>query len=149
VKRRPIGVGIIGGGLMGREIASAFARWRALVDVTIEPKLVGVADLNPAALENVVIIPTLEGAVLETNRPRIYGAFKMITGGIFEVGFPDLIQQMWAAFLMERESALGERFGCATPVEAVWSQQLFAAALESQTTGETISVSWHKVNRST
>jgi 3-hydroxyacyl-CoA dehydrogenase len=47
VKRRPIGVGIIGGGLMGREIASAFARWRALVDVTIEPKLVGVADLNP------------------------------------------------------------------------------------------------------
>jgi hypothetical protein len=26
VKRRPIGVGIIGGGLMGREIAGAFAR---------------------------------------------------------------------------------------------------------------------------
>jgi predicted dehydrogenase len=51
VKRRPIGVGIIGGGFMGREIASAFARWRALVDVSIEPKLVGVADLNPAALE--------------------------------------------------------------------------------------------------
>jgi hypothetical protein len=75
--------------------------------------------------------------------------FKTITGGIFEVGFPDIIQQMWAAFLMEREGALGERFGCATPVEAVWSQQLFAAALESQTTGETISVSWHKVNRST
>jgi hypothetical protein len=71
------------------------------------------------------------------------------TGGIFEVGFPDLIQQMWAAFLMEREGALGERFGCATPAEAVRSQQLFAAALESQTTGETISVSWHKVNRST
>jgi 3-hydroxyacyl-CoA dehydrogenase len=32
VKRRPIGIGIIGGGLMGREIASAFARWRALID---------------------------------------------------------------------------------------------------------------------
>jgi len=76
VKRRPIGVGLIGGGLMGREIASAFARWRALVDVTIEPKLVGVADLNPAALENVVVIRTLEGAVLETNRPRIYGALQ-------------------------------------------------------------------------
>jgi hypothetical protein len=26
VKRRPIGIGIFGGGLMGREIASAFAR---------------------------------------------------------------------------------------------------------------------------
>jgi predicted dehydrogenase len=51
VKRRQIGIGIVGGGLMGRESASAFARWRALIDVTVEPKLVGVADLNPAALE--------------------------------------------------------------------------------------------------
>ena len=51
MKRRPVGIGIIGGGLMGREIASAFARWRALTDVTVEPQLVGVADLNPAPLE--------------------------------------------------------------------------------------------------
>ena len=51
MKRRPVGIGIIGGGLMGRETASAFARWRALTDVTVEPQLVGVADLNPAALE--------------------------------------------------------------------------------------------------
>ena len=51
MKRRPVGIGIIGGGLMGRESASAFACWRALTDVTVEPQLVGVADLNPAALE--------------------------------------------------------------------------------------------------
>jgi Oxidoreductase family, NAD-binding Rossmann fold len=51
MKRRPVGIGIIGGGLMGRESASAFARWRTLTDVTVEPQLVGVADLNPAALE--------------------------------------------------------------------------------------------------
>jgi predicted dehydrogenase len=51
MKRRPVGIGIIGGGLMGRETASAFARWRALTDVTVEPQLVGVADLNPAPLE--------------------------------------------------------------------------------------------------
>ncbi len=57
--------------------------------------------------------------------------FKTITGGIFEVGFPDVIQQMWAAFLMEREALLGETFGCATPEEAVYAQQLYAAALES------------------
>jgi predicted dehydrogenase len=74
--------------------------------------------------------------------------FKTITGGIFEVGFPDLIQQMWAAFLMERENALGERFGCATPVEAVQSQRLFDAALQSQTTGETIEFSCSKVKTS-
>jgi predicted dehydrogenase len=71
--------------------------------------------------------------------------FKTITGGIFEVGFPDLIQQMWAAFLMEREGALGGRFGCATPAEAVQSQRIFAAALASQKKGEVVHLSWGSV----
>lgn len=66
--------------------------------------------------------------------------FKTITGGIFEVGFNDVIQQMWAAFLMEREGALGDRFGCATPAEAVQSQRIFAAALESQKEGRVVNV---------
>lgn len=58
--------------------------------------------------------------------------FKTITGGIFEVGFPDIIQQMWASFLMEREGLLGDRFACVTPTEAVYAQQIYAAALQSQ-----------------
>lgn len=62
--------------------------------------------------------------------------FKTVTGGIFEPGFPDVIQQMWAAFLMEREGKLEGRFGCATPEEAVQSQRIFAAALESQKLGK-------------
>ncbi|MEY3774743.1 MAG: hypothetical protein RLZZ129_1523, partial [Verrucomicrobiota bacterium] len=45
--------------------------------------------------------------------------FKTITGGIFEPGFPDILQQMWAAFIAERAGLLGGRFGCATPDEAV------------------------------
>lgn len=57
--------------------------------------------------------------------------FKAVTGGIFEPGFPDIIQQMWAAFLAERAGELGDRFGCATPAEAVASHEIFAAALES------------------
>lgn len=57
--------------------------------------------------------------------------FKTITGGIFEPGFPDVIQQMWAAFLVERENQLGNRFGCATPEEAVVSHEIFASALKS------------------
>lgn len=61
--------------------------------------------------------------------------FKTITGGIFEVGFPDVIQQMWAAYLMEREGLLGERFACATVEEAVFAQRLAAAALASQAGG--------------
>lgn len=57
--------------------------------------------------------------------------FPTVTGGIFEAGFPDVIQQMWAAFFSERDGRLGDRFGCATPEEAVASHEWFAAALES------------------
>jgi predicted dehydrogenase len=58
--------------------------------------------------------------------------FKTVTGGIFEPGFPDVIQQMWAAYLSERAGLLGDRFGCATPEEAVATHEIFAAALTSQ-----------------
>jgi predicted dehydrogenase len=58
--------------------------------------------------------------------------FKTITGQIFEPGFPDILMQMWAAFLAERAGMLGSRFGCATPDEAVAQHELWAAALASQ-----------------
>jgi len=58
--------------------------------------------------------------------------FKTVTGGIFEVGFADIIQQMWASYLAEREGILQDKFGCATVTEAVASQEIFAAALLSQ-----------------
>ena len=66
--------------------------------------------------------------------------FKTVTGGIFEPGFPDVIQQMWAAYLMEREGKLGDRFGCATPQEAVASHEIFAAALESHRESRAVSI---------
>jgi predicted dehydrogenase len=58
-------------------------------------------------------------------------AFPTVTGPIFEFGFADAILQMWAAYLAERAGALGGRFGCATPREALDSHRLFAAALRS------------------
>lgn len=57
--------------------------------------------------------------------------FQTITAHIFEVGTPDLLLQMWAAFVTERAGLLGDRFGCVTPDEAVASHELFAASLES------------------
>jgi predicted dehydrogenase len=69
--------------------------------------------------------------------------YPVITGGIFEVGFPDIMLQMWAAFL--HELTHGEpkaRFaGCVTPAEAARSHALFTAALESHRTGNTIGIS--------
>ena len=48
---KTVNVGIIGGGLMGREMASAFARWCALEDMPVQPQLVAVADLSDAVLK--------------------------------------------------------------------------------------------------
>ena len=58
-------------------------------------------------------------------------AFETVTGGIFEFGFPDSILQMLAAFSAERAGVLGDKFGMATPDEAVASHQVWAAALQS------------------
>ncbi|MGH3452224.1 MAG: Gfo/Idh/MocA family protein [Haloechinothrix sp.] len=43
-------VGIIGGGLMGKEIAAAIARWPALVDHPARPVLTAVCDIDPQVL---------------------------------------------------------------------------------------------------
>ncbi|QYM79646.1 Gfo/Idh/MocA family oxidoreductase [Horticoccus luteus] len=66
--------------------------------------------------------------------------FKTITGGIFEPGFPDLLQQMWAAFLAERAGKLEGRFGCATPAEAVAHHEIWTAALLSHVEQRVVSV---------
>jgi predicted dehydrogenase len=66
--------------------------------------------------------------------------FKAITGGIFEPGFPDILMQMWAAFLAERAGLLGGRFGCATPDEAVSQHELWAGALVSQRDQSVVSI---------
>ena len=57
--------------------------------------------------------------------------FPTVTGGIFEFGFSDAVLQMWAAFLAEREGALGDGFPCVTPEEALAAHRLFEAALRS------------------
>ena len=58
-------------------------------------------------------------------------AFATITGPIFEFGFADAILQMWASYLAERAGELGQRFGCATPAEALAAHRVFDAALRS------------------
>ena len=43
-------IGIVGGGLMGRELAAAIGRWAALDDHPVPPRLEAVCDTNPEAL---------------------------------------------------------------------------------------------------
>lgn len=72
--------------------------------------------------------------------------FPTITGSIFETGFPDIFQQMLAAFFLERAGLLGEGFGCVTPQEAVMSQEIFSAAGISHKLGKSIAIENQKID---
>ena len=50
MSERVVGVGIVGGGLMGREAASAAARWVHLADLGVRPRIVAVCDTSPEVL---------------------------------------------------------------------------------------------------
>lgn len=121
----------------------------AEVPMRIETKRLAPGEMNTWYIE---VLGTERGIRFSTKEPKTlwtferrggeqiwertdvgYGAsaFPSVTGGIFEAGFPDCFLQMWAAFVAEREGALGDRFGCTTPDEAVRSHELFAAALRS------------------
>lgn len=71
-------------------------------------------------------------------------AYPAITGGIFEFGFCDAVVQMWAAFCDELTHGpqMRQPFTCATPAEAAQTHVLFTAALESQQTGQTVTITW-------
>lgn len=120
------------------------------VPMRLEMKRLAPGATNTWSLE---VLGTEGGARFSTAEPKSYwefqrgkeqpwsridlgfgSVFPTITGGIFEPGFPDCFQQMWAAFAVERAGVLGQRFGCVTPAEAVASHRLFSAALRSHDT---------------
>jgi predicted dehydrogenase len=119
------------------------------VPLRIETKRLAPGEMNTGFIE---VLGTERGIRFSTKEPKTLwvfarrdgeqvwerydvgmgaSAFPVVTGPIFEAGFPDCFLQMWAAFAAEREGALGERFGCATPDEAVFAHELFDAALRS------------------
>ena len=67
------------------------------------------------------------------------GTWPTVTGGIFEFGFPDAILAMLASYFAERAGALGSRFACATPAEALASHQIVDAAMRSWDLGRPVS----------
>ncbi|HUR59993.1 MAG TPA: Gfo/Idh/MocA family oxidoreductase, partial [Opitutaceae bacterium] len=118
------------------------------VPMTLEMKRMAPTETNTWYLE---VLGTDRGARFSTKEPKTLWTYRRdkeqvwektdlgftmpfatITGAIFEPGFPDILQQMWAAFLAERAGQLGDRFGCATADEAVTSHEIWQAALESQ-----------------
>lgn len=68
--------------------------------------------------------------------------FPTITGGIFEFGFTDAIQQMWAAYVDELAGGTAGGFPCATPREAADHHAILTAALQAGTTGQAVPVAY-------
>ena len=68
--------------------------------------------------------------------------FPAITGGIFEFGFADAIQQMWAAFVDELSGGDARGFPCASPSEAQDHHQIMTAALASGKSGQVQNVEY-------
>ena len=62
---KKVNLGIIGGGLMGKEAASSFGRWFALNDFPVSVELKGVCDINPNVLSWYKTIPTVQ--LMTTN----------------------------------------------------------------------------------
>ena len=102
---------------------------------------------NPKQVRYLTYTPggSQEWRILETAYQTAYAT---ITGSIFEFGFSDAILQMWAAYCDELvHGAEGmvqygslQPLRCALPEETARSHQLFTAALESQRTGNTITL---------
>ena len=62
---KTVSVAIVGGGLMGREIAAALQRWPALIDHPVRPRLTAVCDINPVALDWFGQMPTVTKKVTD------------------------------------------------------------------------------------
>ena len=96
---------------------------------------------NPKQVELFSVVDVPGGAREQTWAGVDVGSqsvWPTVTGPNFESGFSDAILQMWAAFLAEREGALGDRFGCATGEEAALTHDLYRAAIRSHQAGEVV-----------
>ncbi len=65
MKKEFYNVGIIGGGLMGKEFASAAARWCHVTAETPTPRVVGISDPNPEARKWFEKLPELKYSVAD------------------------------------------------------------------------------------
>lgn len=93
---RTVNVGIVGGGLMGREIAAALRRWPALIDHPVLPRLTAVADINPKALDWFRSIDTVETFVTDYREllrdPNVDVVYIAVRHDLHEQMFIDTIR---------------------------------------------------------
>ena len=115
-----VGIGIVGAGLMGREIAAAIQRWPALIDHPVTPRVVAVADINPDALGWFDQIPSVTQKVTDYR--------EMLANPDVDVVYiavrHDLHEQLYVDTITAGKSLLAEKpFG----IDAAAADRILAA----------------------
>ncbi|MEO8377291.1 MAG: Gfo/Idh/MocA family oxidoreductase [Candidatus Sumerlaeota bacterium] len=104
--KRIINFGVIGCGLMGREFASAAARWLHLLDLDFEPRIVAVCDVNPKLVE--WFTSNVPSAKFNTANYRELLAEKDVEAVYCAVPH-NLHEQMYIDIIRARKHLLGEK----------------------------------------
>ena len=73
-------IGIIGGGLMGREAAACFGRWFALENFPVRAELVAVCDLRQELLDWFAQVPTVQ----------LYLRFRILCASLCSMSHPSI-----------------------------------------------------------
>jgi len=127
MSRKIIRFGIIGGGLMGREFASAAARWCHLAKMNVQPQIVAICDPSPAAREWFkdqvpsvrLFTADYEELLADPNIDAIYAAVPH-----------DLHAQVYVDVIKAGKHLLGEKpFG----IDLAANQKIMAAARDAKT----------------
>lgn len=105
-QRKVIRFGIIGLGLMGREFASAAARWCHLLDMDVVPQIVGICDTNDALFS--WFDDNFDGIRVRTNRYHDLLASEEIDAVYCAVPH-NLHQQMYIDIVQAGKHLLGEK----------------------------------------
>ncbi len=100
-----VNLGIVGGGLMGREIAAAIQRWPALIDHPVRPRVTAVADVNPAALAWFDEIDTVRAMVTDYQELLTDDALDVVYVAVRH----DLHEQIYGDVIRSGKSLLAEK----------------------------------------
>lgn len=102
---KTISVGIIGGGLMGKEVASAFGRWFVLNDFPVKPEIQAVCDIDEDTLSWYRQIPSIR--LLTTDYKEL---LSLETIDVVYVAVPHYFhQEFYLEVLRAGKDLLGEK----------------------------------------
>lgn len=97
MNKKKIRFGVIGSGLMGREFASAVARWCHLEDLDVQPEIIAVCDLDPKARK--WLVDNVPSVYIDTenyqdllNYPEIDAIYCAVPHHLHEKLYVDIIR---------------------------------------------------------